>query len=1061
MVRIPDDELERLKQEVSLQRLAERQGIALKKHGKDYLGLCPFHDDREPSLVISPEKNLWHCLGACGEGGDVISWMMKSQGVSFRHAVELLREGEFSSLAAQPVKRSTVTKLDTPLDASAEDQVLLMQVVDYYHQALKQNPDALDYLNKRGLNHPELIDRFKLGVANRTLAYRLPEKNRKAGAEIRGRLQALGILRESGHEHFNGSLVIPVVNDNQVLELYGRKLNDNLRKGTVYHLYLPGPHQGVFNLEALANNKEIILCESLIDALTFWAAGYRNVTASYGVNGFTDELLAAFKQHKTERVLIAYDRDAAGEKAATGLAEKLIKAGIDAYRIQFPKGMDANEYALHVQPASKSLGVVIRSAVWLGKGDAQGRANVAGGTTPGMEEVERSRKPEPRKSGATKAPKREPVPVVKEETAAKNKTDQPSSLVAQSPAVSVTPEPTKPLPASVLPEAPKAEIDAEVKADEVIMCFGDRRYRIRGLDKNLSINQLKVNVLVSCGEALHVDTFDLYAAKSRGLFIKQAAFELGVKEELIKRDLGRVLLKCETLQEVQIKETLEINDNALALDDVARDEALALLKSDNLLQRILDDFHRCGVVGEETNKLTGYLACVSRKLDKPLAIIIQSTSAAGKSSLMDAVLNLMPEEERVQYSAMTGQSLFYMGETNLKHKILAIAEEEGAENASYALKLLQSEGELTIASTGKDETTGDLVTKQYRVEGPVMLFLTTTAIDIDEELMNRCLVLTVNESREQTQAIHAMQRRQQTLEGLLQNEDRKRLIQLHRNAQRLLKPLLVANPFAEQLTFIDDKTRTRRDHMKYLTLIRTIALLHQHQRDIKTTHYNGQDLEYIEATKRDIETANALAHEVLGRTLDELPPQTCTLLKHIKAMVTAACTQQGMEQRDYRFSRRDIREATGWSDGQLKIHCRRLTDLEYLLIHRGGRGQSIVYELLYDGDLDHKKHLMGLIDPEKLQVAPAHPCARDTSTSCTSYDEKKSGQNGQKTAPSQGQVSPKSGDSQGGENSRKARQDKDLSDAQQQSAEKALFRSEPENTSYRSGIHALAAEGGR
>ena len=154
-----------------------------------------------------------------------------------------------------------------------------------------------------------------------------------------------------------------------------------------------------------------------------------------------------------------------------------------------------------------------------------------------------------------------------------------------------------------------------------------------------------------------------------------------------------------------------------------------------------------GVVGEDTNKLVGYLACVSRKLDKPLAVMIQSSSAAGKSSLMDAVLALMPDDDCVQYSAMTGQSLFYMGETNLKHKILAIAEEEGASNASYALKLLQSEGEVTIASTGKDDTTGELITRDYRVEGPVMLFLTTTAIDIDEELLNRCVVLTVNESQ--------------------------------------------------------------------------------------------------------------------------------------------------------------------------------------------------------------------------------------------------------------------------------------------------------------------------
>lgn len=184
-----------------------------------------------------------------------------------------------------------------------------------------------------------------------------------------------------------------------------------------------------------------------------------------------------------------------------------------------------------------------------------------------------------------------------------------------------------------------------------------------------------------------------------------------------------------------------------------------------LVERIVEDMERCGIVGESTNLLAGYLAAVSRKLDAPLAILIQSTSAAGKSSLMDAVLNLMPEEERIQYSAMTGQSLFYLGETDLQHKILAIAEEEGVRQAAYALKLLQSDGELTIASTGKDETTGNLVTKQYRVKGPVMLMLTTTAIDVDEELLNRYLVLTINETREQTRAIHARQRAAQTLEG--------------------------------------------------------------------------------------------------------------------------------------------------------------------------------------------------------------------------------------------------------------------------------------------------------
>src|SRR5690606_1564105 len=99
----------------------------------------------------------------------------------------------------------------------------------------------------------------------------------------------------------------------------------------------------------------------------------------------------------------------------------------------------------------------------------------------------------------------------------------------------------------------------------------------------------------------------------------------------------------------------------------------------------------------------------------------------------------------------------------------------------------------------------DLITKEYRVEGPVMLFLTTTAIDIDEELLNRCLVLTVNESREQTRAIHEAQRKRRTLEGLQAKLEKDQLIKLHRNAQKLLKPLAVINPYADQLTFLDDK----------------------------------------------------------------------------------------------------------------------------------------------------------------------------------------------------------------------------------------------------------------
>jgi DNA primase len=322
----------------------------------------------------------------------------------------------------------------------------------------------------------------------------------------------------------------------------------------------------------------------------------------------------------------------------------------------------------------------------------------------------------------------------------------------------------------------------------------------------------------------------------------------------------------------------------------------------------------------------------------------------------------MPEEERIKYSAMTGQSLYYLGETNLKHKILAIVEEEGAEKASYALKLLQSEGELTIASTGKDEQ-GRMKTEEYHVEGPVMIFLTTTAIDIDEELLNRCLVLTVDESREQTQAIHRLQREAETFEGLKRKLEREKILTIHRNAQRLLRPLHVVNPFAPRLTFLSDRTRTRRDHVKYLTLIRTIALLHQYQRPVKEA--NGT--RYIEVTLGDIEAANRLAHEVLGRSLDELPPQTRRLLTLLVEKVGERCREKGLERDQCLFTRRQVREWSGWTEFQVRTHLTKLETLEYLLPHHGGRGQSFVYELLFDGNAGSARpQLCGLLDAENL-----------------------------------------------------------------------------------------------
>ena len=276
-----------------------------------------------------------------------------------------------------------------------------------------------------------------------------------------------------------------------------------------------------------------------------------------------------------------------------------------------------------------------------------------------------------------------------------------------------------------------------------------------------------------------------------------------------------------------------------------------------------------------------------------------------------------------------------------------------------------------MAATGKNTQTGLLTTHQYEVKGPVMLFSTTTTIEIDEELLNRCIILTVNEDRAQTRAIHQRQRERYTVEGLWAKDDAARIRKLHQNAQRLLHPLEVVNPFARHLTFLDDKTRTRRDHEKYLTLIGAIALLHQHQRPIKQTVRGGRTKDYIEVQLSDIALANRLANEVLGRSLDELPPQTRQLLMKLDDWVRRECDRLNLRREDFHFTRRALREALGWHDTQLRTHLERLVLLEYVLVHRGGRGQQFVYELLYDGSgQDGRPFVMNLIDVAALNRTP-------------------------------------------------------------------------------------------
>ena len=493
------------------------------------------------------------------------------------------------------------------------------------------------------------------------------------------------------------------------------------------------------------------------------------------------------------------------------------------------------------------------------------------------------------------------------------------------------------------------------EGDDLWLTIEELRYRIRGSIGNDN-SHLKVNLLVQSEQGFFIDIIDLYQAKQRLLFAKMACIDCRVNERQIKNDLGQLILSLEHYGGKHLSKASIVP----SLSDKDKKEALDWLHNKDILKVLQEDLGEIGIVGESENRLLAYLACTSRLLPKPIAILIQSSSSAGKSLLMDGVLKLIPKESQYAISTLTSQSLYYMEQGTLEHKILSIAEEEGVAQASYALKLLQSQGEVSIATASRSKISGQMSTSSYTVKGPVMLFLTTTSVQVDEELMNRCLVVSVNESREQTARIHQYQRFKKTLEGWQKELLVQRLIKKHHNVQRLLKPYKVINPFAKHLSFSDSQTRTRRDHEKYLTLIESITLLHQYQRCVKKLRQGKTVIEYIEVTLEDIQLANKLAIHVFKQTFDEIPPQTRHCLDMINDYVKKKSYNNNLRFSKTYFNRRDLREFSQLSQTQIHIHCKRLETLEYLLPIPAVSGKSKSYLLNYKQDQENQ-HLANRI----------------------------------------------------------------------------------------------------
>lgn len=872
---IEQAEIDRVKREIDLVKLVESSGVTLKRKGKQLAGLCPFHGDREPSLIVDPKKQLWNCLGACAEGGDVYKWVMKRDRVDFKAAHQRL-----AALALLAPSKSAKEDDEPKTESGAHDLLWLSRVVEHYHRRFVETPAAQDYLRSRGIAAPEFAQTFRIGYADGTLLEVISPEGRAA-------LKRIGVIAESGRELMSGCVIFPLVDaaSGQVVNLYGRYAgkHESLYLPGAQHLYLPGPRRGVFNPQGARNADEAIVTESVIDAAAVWSAGLRNVMPAYGVNGLTDEIVAHFEQCRVKRVVLMLDSDDAGQYAAQRFGERFKEINVAARAVILP-AKDASEFIA---------------------------------------------------SGAT--------------------ADELRAIVAPA------------HEASVIESAPAVEFE-KLPEGALRTAINAREYRVRGLAP-VGLDRLKINLRVSVEGAFHLDTIDLYQARARANFANTAARLCRVEESHIGADL---LALIEPLERARLEmKKANTSDDAAPMTASEKEAALAFLRSPNLCERIVEDFKRCGFEGERETALTAYLAALSRKLPEPLSALVIARSGAGKSALQDAVCGFAPPEDLVRVTRLTGQALFYKDPDSLKQKLLSIAEEEGAQAAVYSLRTLASDQRLSIAATRTDPNTGKLHTEHYEVNGPVSIIITTTSPEaFDEETRSRFAPLTLDESEAQTKAILERQRRRYSLAGTLERKEAEAVRRLHHNAQRLLRPMEVINPFFSELSYPTEKLIHRREQKKYLALMGAIALLHQHQREAKqaVSEETGVEFEYVEVTLDDIALANELTTASLSRALDELSPPVRGMYEEFRRLCEARAKELRCEVSEVQLTRREIREATGWSDWQVRVYCGQLVELEYLQAASGSSGKRFVYELaFYRPDGDGPPKLRGLVDVSELR----------------------------------------------------------------------------------------------
>lgn len=475
--------------------------------------------------------------------------------------------------------------------------------------------------------------------------------------------------------------------------------------------------------------------------------------------------------------------------------------------------------------------------------------------------------------------------------------------------------------------------------------------RLDGLDR------MRATLKVQSSHLSIRHNLDLYNDTQVEKLIRKVAERLEVGTSVAASALQDLTDQLENYRLEELESQNQVEDKRKLLSPKEIKAAKEYLSAPNLMERTKEDIGSAGVIGEEMNRLLMYLIFTSRKRDSPLHVISLGASGIGKTHLQERVSALIPDEDKLEITSLSGNAFYYFGQQELRNKLILIEDLDGAEDVLYPLREIKSKKQVTKTVVIKN-TKGETRTVTLKVEGPVCVSGCTTKESIYEDNANRSFLIYIDESKAQDSQIMEYQRKLSA--GKVDLAEQWKTAEAFRDMQRILQPVQIRNPFAEMLRIPDEVFKPRRSNAHYLAFIEAVTFYHQYQRE--KCHDQDTGEEYIETTIEDITEANKLMKEVLLRKSDDLNGATRNYFERLKAW---------MKQEDKNtFTNVSARQALKVNSSNQKRYMIALQEWGLVQRVKGDKKNGYAYEITsYEDQKERDKRIQTVMDEIVNQLA--------------------------------------------------------------------------------------------